>query len=148
MKSRFLALSIIASLGTTMALSSDANACGGCVVPPEDNTIVNSHRMALSISPKQTVLWDQIRYNGSPESWGWLLPVKSGAVIEVSTDAWFETLEAATKTSVNAPPSTAAAVRASDAARLFPPILRARPMRQAAVASPSFIAERLVRSKQ
>ncbi len=104
MKTRFLAIALAAPLVGTLALSSDARACGGCVVPPEDNTIVNAHRMALSISPKQTVLWDQIRYNGDPESWGWLLPVKPGAVVEISTDAWFETLDAATTTSVFAPP--------------------------------------------
>lgn len=104
MKSRFLALALLAPLAGTLALSSDARACGGCVVPPESNTIVNAHRMALSISPKQTVLWDQIQYKGDPESWGWLLPVKPGAVIELSTDAWFETLDAATTTNVSAPP--------------------------------------------
>ncbi len=104
MKSRFLALALLAPLAGTVALSSDARACGGCVVPPESNTIVNAHRMALSISPKQTVLWDQIQYKGDPESWGWLLPVKPGAIVELSTDAWFETLDAATTTNVSAPP--------------------------------------------
>lgn len=104
MKNRFLALALLAPLAGTLALSSDARACGGCVVPPETNTIVNAHRMALSISPKQTVLWDQIQYKGDPESWGWLLPVKPGAVVELSTDAWFETLDAATTTNVSAPP--------------------------------------------
>ncbi|MBK9264944.1 MAG: DUF2330 domain-containing protein [Polyangiaceae bacterium] len=104
MKTRFLALTLFAPFAAALAWPSDARACGGCVVAPEDNTIVNSHRMALSISPKQTVLWDQIRYNGDPESWGWLLPVKPGAVVELSTDAWFETLDAATTTSVFAPP--------------------------------------------
>lgn len=103
MKNRFLALALLAPLAATLALSSDAHACGGCVVPPETNTIVNAHRMALSISPKQTVLWDQIQYKGDPESWGWLLPVKAGAIVELSTDAWFETLDAATTTNVSAP---------------------------------------------
>jgi hypothetical protein len=104
MKNRFLALALLAPLAGTLALSSDARACGGCVVPPETNTIVNAHRMALSISPKQTVLWDQVQYKGDPASWGWLLPVKPGAIVELSTDAWFETLDAATTTNVSAPP--------------------------------------------
>ncbi|HRI64566.1 MAG TPA: DUF2330 domain-containing protein [Polyangium sp.] len=104
MNTRFLALALLAPLVGTLALSSDAHACGGCVVPPETNTVVNAHRMALAISPTQTVLWDQIRYKGDPASWGWLLPVKPGAVIELSTDAWFETLDAGTTTNVSPPP--------------------------------------------
>lgn len=104
MKTRFLAFALLAPFAGSLALSSDARACGGCVVPAETNTIVNAHRMALSISPKQTVLWDQIQYKGDPESFGWLLPVKEGATIELSTDAWFETLDAATTTNVSAPP--------------------------------------------
>ncbi|MRG95050.1 DUF2330 domain-containing protein [Polyangium spumosum] len=105
MKTSLLApLLLSAPLALLCGTPSDAHACGGCVVPPMTNTIVNAHRMALSVSPKQTVLWDQIRYDGDPESFGWLLPVKPGAVIELSTDAWFETLDAATSTTVFAPP--------------------------------------------
>lgn len=104
MKKTFLALAFAAPLAVALGAPSDAHACGACVVAPQVNTIVTAHRMALSVSPKQTVLWDQIRYDGSPESWGWILPVKPGAVIELSTDAWFETLDAATTATVYAPP--------------------------------------------
>ncbi|MDI1445748.1 DUF2330 domain-containing protein [Polyangium sp. 6x1] len=104
MKTSLLAILLASAPLAALLAPSDAHACGGCVVPPMVNTIVNAHRMALSVSPKQTVLWDQIRYDGDPESWGWLLPVKPGAVIEISTDAWFETLDAATSTTVFAPP--------------------------------------------
>jgi len=105
MKTSFLTTLVLAApLAAFFTFSGDAEACGGCVVPPEVNTIVSSHRMALSISTKQTVLWDQIRYDGDPESWGWILPVKPGAVLEISTDAWFETLDGATTTSISAPP--------------------------------------------
>ncbi|MDI1478404.1 DUF2330 domain-containing protein [Polyangium sp. y55x31] len=104
MKTPLLATLLACAPLAALLAPSDAHACGGCVVPPMVNTIVNAHRMALSVSPKQTVLWDQIRYDGAPESWGWLLPVKPGAVIEISTDAWFETLDAATSTTVFAPP--------------------------------------------
>ena len=104
MKTSLLATLLLGAPLAALFAPNDAHACGGCVVPPMVNTIVNAHRMALSVSPKQTVLWDQIRYNGDPESWGWLLPVKPGAIIEISTDAWFETLDAATSTTVFAPP--------------------------------------------
>lgn len=104
MRTYLLAFALLTPFAGVLAHSNNAHACGGCVVPPESNTIVDSHRMALAISPKQTVLWDQIRYKGDPGSWGWLLPVKPGAVVELSTDAWFETLDAATTTNVSAPP--------------------------------------------
>ncbi|MDC0747354.1 DUF2330 domain-containing protein [Polyangium mundeleinium] len=91
-----LAATLLASLTAT----EDAAACGGCFVPPSQSTVVSAHRMALSISPKQTVLWDQIQYNGDPKSFAWVLPVKPGAVIETSTDAWFDTLDAATTTQI------------------------------------------------
>lgn len=77
-----------------------ALACGGCFAPPpDDDTIpplVNAHRMALSISTDQTVLWDQIRYSGSPSEFAWVLPIKPGATIEVASDAFFDVLDAAT----------------------------------------------------
>lgn len=84
--------------------SNHAGACGGCFVPPAENTVVSGHRMALSISMKRTVLWDQIQYQGNPEEFSWVLPIKPGATIEVADNAWFEALEAVTATSVTAPP--------------------------------------------
>jgi hypothetical protein len=82
----------------------DAEACGGCFVPPADNTIVTGHRMAMSVSPTQTVLWDQFEYAGDPSDFAWVLPIKQGAWIELSSDAWFEALEAGTVVNVVAPP--------------------------------------------
>ncbi|MBK8252718.1 MAG: DUF2330 domain-containing protein [Polyangiaceae bacterium] len=84
--------------------SNSAEACGGCFVPPAENTVVSGHRMALSISQTQTVLWDQIQYQGDPEDFSWVLPIKPGARIEAADNAWFETLEASTKMSITAPP--------------------------------------------
>jgi hypothetical protein len=81
-----------------------ADACGGCFVPPTESTVVTGHRMALSISPTQAVLWDQIQYAGDPAEFSWVLPVKEGAYIEVASDAFFEALDAATTVTVQAPP--------------------------------------------
>jgi hypothetical protein len=98
---------VLASL--LLATTNDALACGGCFIPPLDpekpdgGTVVTSHRMALSISPDQTILWDQIQYAGSPAEFAWVLPVKPGARVEVSSDAWFDVLDAATGTLVHAP---------------------------------------------
>lgn len=103
MKTRFLALALLAPMAGILTWSHETRACAGFVAPAESNAVVNAHRIALSISPTQTVLWDQIQYKGDPTSFGWILPVKPGAIIELSTDAWFEALEAATTTNVMAP---------------------------------------------
>jgi hypothetical protein len=101
-------LGLIAPLAAMTAaaglfISSDAEACGACVIPATDPTVVTGHRMALSISPDQTVLWDQIQYAGDPAEFAWVLPVKEGARIEVGSDAFFEALEAATSVQVIQP---------------------------------------------
>ena len=76
-------LALTAPLLTAALLSSgSADACGGCFAPPSTSTVVSGHRMALSISMKQTVLWDQIEYQGNPEEFSWVLPIKPGARIE------------------------------------------------------------------
>lgn len=100
-----LALSAAAVVASAVALvPNTADACGGCFVPATEDTVVTGHRMAMSISTTQSVLWDQIQYAGNPENFSWVLPIKPGARIEVSTDAWFEALEAATTVTVQAPP--------------------------------------------
>jgi len=103
MRFGFILPILAATTALALTTSRDANACGACLVPPSQNTIVTAHRMALSISPDQTVLWDQIEYDGDPEEFAWVLPVKPGAYIEISTDAWFDTLDAATNAQVFAP---------------------------------------------
>jgi hypothetical protein len=86
-----------------VAASDRALACGGCFAPPADTSVVTGHRMAFAVSAERTVLWDQFEYEGSPEDFSWVLPVAPGAVLEASTDAWFESLEALTQTQVTAP---------------------------------------------
>jgi hypothetical protein len=97
-----LPASIVALAAATHA--SDAGACGGCFISQTETTVVNAHRMAFAVSTAQTVLWDQIQYSGDPLEFAWVLPVKAGAVVELSTDAWFETLDAATSAQVASPP--------------------------------------------
>jgi hypothetical protein len=86
----------------------DARACGGCFSPPPpptqvDTSVVTDHRMAFSISPAQTVLWDQIRYSGNPSDFAWVLPVKQGARLELSQDAWIAALDASTQVVIQGP---------------------------------------------
>jgi hypothetical protein len=101
-------LAALAVLAAAALPSADARACGGCFHPltEAESTVVTGHRMAVALSTTQTVLWDQIKYSGSPSEFAWVLPVKAGAVVELSNDAWFETLDAATAARVVSPPFT------------------------------------------
>ncbi len=87
-----------------VAVQRPALACGGCFAPPQDNTVVTDHRMVLSISPQKTTLYDQIRYQGSPASFAWVLPIVGTVDVGVSADALFSTLDSATAVQVIAPP--------------------------------------------
>lgn len=105
--SRFLTLAGAMTLAVSGLVTSDARACGGCFhqenPPGPEISVVTGHRMAFSISPTQTVLWDQVDYSGSPQEFAWVLPVKPGARLELASDSWFEVLDAATTTRILAP---------------------------------------------
>ncbi|MEP7125124.1 MAG: DUF2330 domain-containing protein [Byssovorax sp.] len=102
--SPLLAVGTLALAGGLLA-SNEARACGGCFGTPSQtvSTVVTGHRMALALSPTHTVLWDQIQYAGNPSEFAWVLPVKPGARVEISTDAWFEALDAATSARIVSP---------------------------------------------
>jgi hypothetical protein len=92
-----------AALASAFLVTTPADACGGCFVPATESTVVTGHRMALSVSRTQAVLWDQIQYAGDPADFSWVLPIKPGARVEVASDAFFEALDAATGTTVQSP---------------------------------------------
>ena len=89
--------------------SARAVACGGEFGPPGPPqpgavaTPVTGHRMAFAVSDERTVLWDQIKYEGAPADFSWVLPVRPNAYLEASRDSWFEALDAVTTTRVSAP---------------------------------------------
>ena len=102
---RFASLAVFgaASLAAVFAVPHIASACGGCFARPTEQTVVTDHRMALSISKSQTVLWDQIRYAGNPREFAWVLPVRAGARVELSRDDWFAALDATTQPIIYGP---------------------------------------------
>jgi hypothetical protein len=103
MNKSLLLCAVLATSSLALLDAGRAEACGGCFVPPVERTVVTDHRMALSVSPDQTVLWDLIRYAVDPAEFEWVLPVRAGAKIEVSNDAWFAALDASTQPSVYPP---------------------------------------------
>lgn len=97
---------VCAALAAFCALSSgDADACGGCFHPKAEqgSSVITDHRMVFSVSTERTILWDQVRYSGSPKEFAWVLPVRSGAVIELSRDEWMTALDRSTRSTVTGP---------------------------------------------
>jgi MYXO-CTERM domain-containing protein len=83
----------------------DAAACGGCFHPSTEqgSSVITDHRMVLKVSQAETILWDQVRYSGSPSEFAWVLPVRAGARVELSRDEWIAALDASTLTTVRGP---------------------------------------------
>ena len=92
------------ALGAAFLYERSAEACGGCFVPPENNTVVTDHRMILSVGQGRSTLYDQIRYQGSPESFAWVLPITGEAQVGLSADIVFSALDGMTQVGVVAPP--------------------------------------------
>ncbi len=99
-----VALGLVAALGTSVALEGSAAACGGCFVPPEDATVVTDHRMILSVGQGESTLYDQIRYQGLPSEFAWVLPISGEATVGLSADTLFATIGGFTQTQVIPPP--------------------------------------------
>jgi len=102
-------------LGTTLACAAalaligerDARACGGCFQPPppptETESVITDHRMVLSVTAQHTTLYDQIRFQGNPSEFAWVLPINGEATVGLSADSLFATLDVMTTTTVVAP---------------------------------------------
>jgi len=98
------AIGLVAVGLLAFTLEGEAKACGGCFAPPGAETVVTDHRMILSVSKQQTTLYDQIRYQGSPESFAWVLPIVGTVQVGLSSDLLFTGLDNQTTTAVTAPP--------------------------------------------
>ena len=94
----------VASFAAVAIAPAPASACGGCFAPPENPSVVTDHRMILSMSPTQTTLYDQIRYQGAPASFAWVLPIVGEAEVGLSADVLFGSIDGLSKTTVRAPP--------------------------------------------
>lgn len=59
--------------------------------------------MILSMSKDSSTLWDQITYDGAPESFAWVLPIKGTVDIGLSSDALFSALDQLTAVTISSP---------------------------------------------
>ncbi len=80
-----------------------AQACGGAFFASADRyetVAVRGHQMAVSISKKQTVVWDRIEVTGNPSELAWVIPAHRGAKLELSSEQWFNALATTTQASI------------------------------------------------
>ena len=100
-----LGFSVAVSALGLLAQERDAAACGGCFHPPTQvASDITDERMLLSVSTKQTTLYDQIRYSGSPSSFAWVLPIHGTVDVGLSADVLFGSVDQLTATQINPPP--------------------------------------------
>jgi hypothetical protein len=81
-----------------------AAACGGCFSPTETVSTISDHRMAFAVGPLQTIIWDQIRYQGDAKDFAWVMPVPALPKVEVTDATFFDNLESYTAPTVQGPP--------------------------------------------
>lgn len=89
-----------------MTHAGDARACGGGMFYPESEQAtvsVAGHQVVVSISKTRTVLWDRITFTGAPADFAWVMPVASGARLEIASAAWIEAIVGGTAPIVVSP---------------------------------------------
>jgi len=86
------------------AAARDARACGGCFHEPSQNgDVITDHRMIFRVTPQATTLYDEIEYQGAPQSFAWVLPIHGPVTVGLSSDIVFAALDSATQTTIVAP---------------------------------------------
>lgn len=100
-------LGALALAAASVLVPSPANACGGgsfyAVDGGSEKAVTTGHRVVISLSKTQTILWDQIDFTGAPEDFAWVYPIQPGARLELANDAWLDALEAGTTTVLRSP---------------------------------------------
>ncbi len=106
MRNKLLVAAVLgAAFSIIPLLERDARACGGCFHPPEENpTVITDHRMILSVSKEQSTLYDQVKYQGNPSSFAWVLPISGTVDVGLSADVVFQQLDQVTQTTIISPP--------------------------------------------
>jgi MYXO-CTERM domain-containing protein len=91
-------------MASLLAVADDARACGGCFHGPTQNgDVITDHRMIFRVTPQQTTLYDEIEYQGNPQSFAWVLPIHGQVQVGLSADVLFAALDQATATTIQSP---------------------------------------------
>jgi hypothetical protein len=109
-----LASRVALALGSAVFLASfaaptTARAMGAIVSSPPGASSAVALRFAVATSDEQgaaNARWASVTVQGSASAFAWIVPVRPGALLELSPDAWLEALEAATAPRVVPPDAT------------------------------------------
>ncbi|MBX3219719.1 MAG: DUF2330 domain-containing protein [Labilithrix sp.] len=101
----FMIAAVASTAGPTVAR--EAAACGGVFIPPTERPaarqVVKDHRIAIAIGRSQTVIWDEVRFEGNPRDLAWVSPVMPGTKIELASSEWIDALDTSTQPIVYGP---------------------------------------------
>jgi hypothetical protein len=106
-----------------------ANAMGAVVGRDGETATVGSARVAVATAQGRTTLWAQVSVEGVGEGFAWIVPVPSGARIDLASDAWLDALDAATAPVILAPPPSGESCDAGSLAQRVPPSTSAQSTR-------------------
>jgi hypothetical protein len=99
----FLSGSLVAG---AVVHAADARAMGALVSYPAGSAAATEVHLASAGATAPGVRWGSLRVQGTPTRFAWVLPVHAGAYVDLASDAWLESLEAASAPRVIPPDPT------------------------------------------
>jgi len=93
-------------IAASLALAPDAHAMGAVISSPPGASSTVSVRTAVAGASGRTARWASVEVRGSATKFVWILPARTGAFVDLASDAWLEALAAATAPRV-VPPNVA-----------------------------------------
>jgi hypothetical protein len=102
----FCSSGALVAAALVLSLSADARAMGALVSYPPGSAAATEVRLAFAGTGTPAVRWGSLRVQGTPTTFAWILPVRDGAYVDLASDAWLESLEAASAPRVIPPDPT------------------------------------------
>jgi hypothetical protein len=87
---------LAAFLATGTLTSARAHAMGAVVSSPPGSSSTTDVRIAVSSTGTRTSRWVSLHVHGTATAFAWVIPVKPSAFVDLTSDAWLESLEDAT----------------------------------------------------
>lgn len=95
---RQLFRTLCTSLALLLLATSPAWACGACVAPPGPSTVQQKAERVLFVRDpvtKQSLTWVEVRYQGQPQDFGWVVPMPKKPILGVGSQYLFDRLDQA-----------------------------------------------------
>ncbi len=88
----------VPTLALYLLSASPAWACGACVAPPGPSTVEQKAERVLFVRDpvtKQALTWVEVRYQGQPQDFGWVVPMPKKPKLGVGSQYLFDRLDQA-----------------------------------------------------